>query len=352
MVSLDVDFENPQFVCLEVDYNGEFAEGEAGPPKKLVTYELDLGLNHVVRKYNVEVAKSANMLVPVPGGENAPGGVLVCSENYITYMNQGYPDVVKKIPQRKDFYDEKRGLLLVACAPHQQKNMFFFLLQSELGDLYKVDLKFKGEEVTDMIISYFDTVPVASSATVMKNGCLFVASEIGDHYLYQFHSMGDEDQEMLEIADDGETPLFRPHHLKNLIPVDRLDNLAPLIDSGVTEVAASEGGGQQIYTLSGANHGATMRLVKHGLAVSEMAVSPLEAVPNGVWTVKTNVNDPFDSFIVVSYGNATMVLSIGETVEQMSDEESGFLGENSTLLAALLGENSIIQVWDEKWEWE
>ena len=87
-----------------------------------------------------------------------------------------------------------------------------------------------------------------------------------------------------------------------------------------------------------------MRLVRHGLAVTEMAVSPLEAVPNGVWTVKTNVNDPYDTFIVVSYGNATMVLSIGETVEQMSDEESGFLGENSTLLAALLGENSIIQV--------
>jgi len=213
-----------------------------------------------------------------------------------------------------------------------------------LGDLYKVDVKFQSDEVTDLKISYFDTVPVSSSATVMKNGCLFVAAETGDHYLYQFHSMGDDDDEMLEMADDGETPLFRPHHLKNLIPVDRLDNLAPLLDSGVTEVAASEGGGQQIYTLSGANTDSTIRLVRHGLAVSEMAVSPLEAIPNGIWTVKTNANDPFDTFIVVSYANATMVLSIGETVEQISDAESGFLGENATLLVALLGENSIIQV--------
>ena len=238
MVALDVDFENPQFVCLEVDYN---ADDGVAPPKKLVTYELDLGLNHVVRKFTVEAPRTANMLIPVPGGENAPGGVLVCSENHITYMNQGYPDVVRKIPQRKDFFDSKRGVLLVAAAPHQQKNMFFFLVQSELGDLYKVDLKFKNDEVYDVKINYFDTVPVASSATVMKNGCLFVASETGDHYLYQFHSMGDDDEEMLEMAEDGETPLFRPHHLKNLIPVDRLDNLAPLLDSGVTEVAASEG---------------------------------------------------------------------------------------------------------------
>ena len=32
-------------------------------------------------------------------------------------------------------------------------------------------------------------------------------------------------------------------------------------------------------------------------------------------------------------------------MEEVSDAESGFLGENPTLLVALLGEDAIIQVW-------
>ena len=33
----------------------------------------------------------ANMLVPVPGGADGPGGLLVCAENFIIYKNQVRP---------------------------------------------------------------------------------------------------------------------------------------------------------------------------------------------------------------------------------------------------------------------
>lgn len=33
----------------------------------------------------------SNMLISVPGGSDGPGGVLVCSEDWITYKNQGHP---------------------------------------------------------------------------------------------------------------------------------------------------------------------------------------------------------------------------------------------------------------------
>lgn len=59
-----------------------------------------------------------------------------------------------------------------------------------------------------------------------------------------------------------------------------------------------------------------------GLAVQEMAVSELPGNPNAVWTVKTAA-DEYDRYIVVSFVNATLVLSIGETVEEVTD--SGFL---------------------------
>ena len=33
------------------------------------------------------------MLIPVPGGADGPGGVLVCAENFIIYKNQDHEEV-------------------------------------------------------------------------------------------------------------------------------------------------------------------------------------------------------------------------------------------------------------------
>jgi splicing factor 3B subunit 3 len=65
-------------------------------------------------------------------------------------------------------------------------------------------------------------------------------------------------------------------------------------------------------------------------------------VPSAVWTVKKNANDEFDAYIVVSFVNATLVLSIGETVEEVSD--SGFLDTTPSLAISLLGDDSLMQV--------
>ena len=55
-----------------------------------------------------------------------------------------------------------------------------------------------------------------------------------------------------------------------------------------------------------------------------------------------HLSDQFHSHIVVSFVNATLVLSIGETVEEVTD--SGFLGTTPTLGCGLIGEDSLLQV--------
>ena len=49
--------------------------------------------------------------------------------------------------------------------------------------------------------------------------------------------------------------------------------------------------------------------------------------------------DDFDAYIIVSFVNATLVLSIGETVEEVTD--SGFLGTTPTLSCSALGKEKI-----------
>ena len=68
----------------------------------------------------------------------------------------------------------------------QRKGAFFFLLQSEEGDLYKITIEHEDEEVKALRIKYFDTVPVASGLCILKSGFLFVASEFGNQCVASF----------------------------------------------------------------------------------------------------------------------------------------------------------------------
>lgn len=191
LVGVDCGFDNPIFAAIELDYADAdmdpTGQAAAEAQKHLTFYELDLGLNHVVRKWSEPVDNGANMLVTVPGGADGPGGVLVCAENFVIFKNQGHPDVRAVIPRRSDLPSE-RGVLVVSAAMHKQKGLFFFLLQTEYGDIFKVTLEYEQKEgtVSELKIKYFDTIPTTSALCVLRTGFLFAASEFGNHALYQF----------------------------------------------------------------------------------------------------------------------------------------------------------------------
>ncbi|TPP60423.1 Splicing factor 3B subunit 3 [Fasciola gigantica] len=349
MVGVDVGFDNPLFACIEMDYEDADQDptGEAarGANQLLTYYELDLGLNHVVRKYSEPLEEHANFLIAVPGGNEGPSGILICSENYITYKNFGdQPDIRCPIPQRRnDLDDPDRGILFVCSASHKTKNLFFFLAQTEQGDIFKINLEVDDDMVTEIKLKYFDTVPVASAMCVLKTGFLFVASEFGNHCLYQIAHLGDDDDEpefsSAMPLEEGDTFYFAPRPLKNLIEVDVLDSLSPIMNFHIADFANEDT--PQLAVLCGRGAGSTFRLLRHGLEVSEMAKSDLPGNPNAVWTVKRNSEEEYDAYIIVSFVNATLVLSIGETVEEVTD--SGFLGTTPTLTCSQLGDDALVQ---------
>jgi splicing factor 3B subunit 3 len=121
------------------------------------------------------------IMVIVPGGTDGPGGVLVCSENYLTWKNQNYPEVKLPIPRRQSAYDiPDRGLLVVNYIVHRMKNMFFILIQNEFGDLYKLSVDYENDVVKELRIRYFDTISPSTSLHVFKSGFLFSISEFGN----------------------------------------------------------------------------------------------------------------------------------------------------------------------------
>jgi splicing factor 3B subunit 3 len=95
----------------------------------LTYYELDLGLNHVVRKWSEPTDPRANLLVQVPGGQAAasdrfegPSGVLVCCEDHILYRHLDGPQHRVPIPRRcGNPGTAPQGVIITAAVMHKMK---------------------------------------------------------------------------------------------------------------------------------------------------------------------------------------------------------------------------------------
>lgn len=133
---------------------------------------------------------------------------------------------------------------------------------------------------------------------------------------------------------------FFPRALTNLTLMDELENLSVISDTKIEDLTGE--GNPQIYTLCSAGDRSSLRVLRHGLAVSELAISPLPGKPLGIWTIKENVGDEFHKYIVLTFSSQTLVLSIGEKVIEVSD--SGMDLTKPTLHVSLMEDKARIQV--------
>lgn len=336
VIGVDVGYENPVFAVLERQ-NGKMW---------VVFYELELGLNHVVRKWKGEVDWSSNKLFQVPGTEGdtiGPSGVIVVSKNWIRYRNGRRIELDVRIPKR--YGSNGEDTIIVTGVMHRIRNAFFFLVQNEYGDIFKVTLDHEGDRATELKIKYFDTIPISTSLNIFKSGFLFAACESGNQQFYQFIKLGDNEDEpefnsrMLNNQD----VFFHPRELENLQLVEEIQALNPVLHSEAVNLDDSRET-PQIYTISGQDNRSSLRSLIHGIDVVEIVSAELPAVPINVWTTKITEDDEFDRYIVLSFANETLVLSIGENVEEITD--SGFKSSVSTLGVQQLGRDSLIQIHD------
>jgi splicing factor 3B subunit 3 len=360
LVALDCGYENPIFAALEVDYteSDQDPTGQAFDEieKVLVFYELDLGLNHVVRKWAEPVDRTAAKLFQVPGGSDGPSGVLVCGLDNITYRHSNQEAFRVPIPRRRGILENPdRKRRIVSGVMHKMRGQFFLLLQTEDGDLFKVTLDMATDdtdqptgEVKALKIKYFDTVPVANSLHILKSGFLFLSCETGNNHFYQFEKLGDDENETEFTSDDYpadpvesySAAYFHPRPAENLSLVQSVESMNPLMDCRITNLLEEDA--PQIYSICGSGARSSFKTLKHGLSVSEIVESELPDKPEAVWTTKITRGDEYDAYIILSFRSGTLVLSIGETVEEVTD--TGFLSTAPTLAVQQLGEDALIQV--------
>lgn len=336
LCGVDVGFDNPIFAALEFDYTDVHStDPSADEPQKVLTYyELDLGLNHVSRRWNEPVDNSANALVPCPGWKDGPGGVLVCSAGWVSWHSEGKTPVGVPLPRRAG-EEEEGEVLVLTTALHKTRGGFFIMLQSELGDLYRVSLEWHGDIVTGIEIAYLDTAPIAATMAVLRNGYLFLAPEAGPQHLYRILGLGTPPTSSSQKG----VPTFTPsiEKLINLEPADELSSLCPMTDTRVRMAGGEEAA--RIYALCGRGSSSALRILRHGLVASQVGSTDLKKEPTGVWTIPTlngSKDGSGDRYIILSFSATTAVLSVsGERMGEVQD--SGLSTTVRTIAAGVLG---------------
>lgn len=348
MCALDTSYENPMWAAIEIDYSAydHKTYDSATAPLQLTYYELDQGLNHVVRlPCKLSLPSTANALIPVPG---PVGGVVICCGTYLIYEESpvNAQRHYLQLPIRK----KAQNPTVVCHLLHTlKKNDFFLLLQSSYGDLIKVTITYDQdkEKVKYLTATYFDSIPVCNSINIFKSGYLFANTSTHNRALYQFELLGEENDTTVrsERSLDSFTEIesFQPSSLKNLALVDELETLGPLTDSQLVDSVSKEFP-DPLKLLVTTSSNSFLKTLDYGLSVSELVSSPLPFTPTDIYTTKVAKKASSDQYLVLtsSLSQKTLVLSVGEVVEEV--KESEFETDQHTLEVQQIGESSLVQI--------
>ena len=105
IADVDVGYDNPTFAALEVDYHEQYLPHIPTRivKKALVFNELDLGLNHVVRKHAQPVPDAANYFFPLPALPSVMSlGVIVCSHDQLFWCHLQHDPITVPLPHPDD----------------------------------------------------------------------------------------------------------------------------------------------------------------------------------------------------------------------------------------------------------
>ncbi|KAJ1612530.1 putative spliceosome factor [Cryptosporidium canis] len=359
LTAMDVGFDNPMFATIEQQYCTENDENVdvKQTSKQLIYWEVDLGLNFVSRKSSQPVTESSHTLISVPGGNDGPSGVLVCDYEGIQYCKMGHSYLFCPYPLR--FGDpSENGTMIVASSIHRLKGFFFILVQTELGDIYRVSLIHNEGIVSEMRIYYYDTIPVCNSLLVLRSGFLFASHEFGNHSNYQIVSLGDDKMDLYTSSSPDLSHLkrvyFRPRSCHCIRKSEDIPSLSPITDMKIIDI--NNDGTPQIVATCGRGPRSTLRICSYGKSVEEIAENPLPGRPRCIWTLKNGIDpslsgsqaeaaaqENIHNYIIISFIDRSLVLTIGEHVEETNDTLFT-LNETTIYAASMILYNSFVQV--------
>ena len=121
-----------------------------------------------------------------------------------------------------------------------------------------------------------------------------------------------------------------------------IQNISPLLDLCLADYHDEKQ--DQIFACCGMVPEGSVRTIRSGICV-ERLIKPdatYEGI-TGIWALQMNENDPYHSFLVISFIEETRVLTVGLTFADVT-EAVGFLTDVCTLACGLLSDGVLVQI--------
>ncbi|XP_077229211.1 DNA damage-binding protein 1 [Tasmannia lanceolata] len=249
----------------------------------------------------------AGLLIPVP---MPLGGVIIIGEATIVYCSA---TAFKAIPIRPS---------ITRAYGRVDADGSRYLLSDHAGLLYLLVITHEKERVTGLKIELLGETSVASTISYLDNAFVFVGSSYGDSQLIKLNLQPDVKGSYVEV-------------------LERYVNLGPIVDFCVVDLERQGQG--QVVTCSGAYKDGSLRIVRNGIGINEQASVELQGI-KGMWSLRSSTDDPYDTFLVVSFISETRILAMNLEDELEETEIEGFYSQAQTLFCQDAIHDQLVQV--------
>lgn len=297
-------------------------------------------------------ADDSEHIMPVP---QPTGGLLVVGQNRITYISGG---TIAPTPSTSAEESADTGgrtsapadageptastgrmpsdhsaharipCLQVCSVANADSSGLRYLLSDHEGKLVLVTLSQQSNTLTKQLphlqVTVLGDATPARALASLGNGVVFLGSLFGDNQLV---SISDS-----EISEQGSMVSL----------IESYSNLAPIQDLTMVDIE-KQGQGQAI-TCSGAfNHG-SLRIVRNGIGVNELASLPELEGTKGIFSMKQSSSSEFHSHLAISFISETKVLAMDEDEELAESELPGLDSNASTIALQTVANDLALQV--------
>ena len=350
IIAIDVGYTNPIFASIEVKYNSTQdwisnnyeMNDETKYQKKLSLYQVEIKNNYVIKLFQHPIDNSAYSLFPI---DYEKKGNLSQSKflqgNFIIFC-KGFFYLMKikenKISKEEKYYFENNNNSIIIINKSVYINQandaeeFNLLCQSQVGKIYHINFKINAKpiEIYNISINIIYTCPPGSTMAIIGN-FLYLGKETSDSEIYLISTAN--------ISNESKTQTL------SLVKQKNIDSLNSLIDFKYGNYDSS--GLQKFFAISGNKDESYLKSlnIKTIYNVSSLSTNKIPAQPLNMWALKKNYEDDFDSFVVFSFVNKTLVYEIDHTDKTLKELKNNFFETKlPSLHVSIVKDNSYLQV--------
>lgn len=233
------------------------------------------------------IAADSSVLVPVPAEIS---GVIVLGPNSALYRsceNEG-----EVVPYTCPLLENTT----FTCHALVDSSGERFVLGDTEGRLMMMllnvtDSSMYGRVVNEIRIDYLGETSIADSINYIDNGVIFIGSRLGDSQLIRLHTS--------------------PNGGNYSAVLDTYSNIGPIRDMILVE----SDGQPQLVTCSGAEKDGSLRVIRNGIGIDELACVDLPGI-TGIFPIRLDAET--DNYIIVSTDQSHVLQISGEELEDMS----------------------------------